>query len=46
MKPECSAIKEKMLSILSVISLFTAKKKNQGEYPLSVPGVVFVCEVC
>ena len=36
MKPEYSAIKEKMFCILSVISLFTAKKKSSREHPLSV----------
>ena len=34
MKAGCSAIKEKMFCILSVISLFTAK--NLSEYPLRV----------
>ena len=36
MKPKCSAIKEKIFCVLSVIDLFTAKYKPQREYPLSV----------
>ena len=40
MKPECSAIKEKMFCILSIISLFTAKykkrQKTRGEHLQSV----------
>ena len=37
MKPECSAIKEKVFCILFVISSFTANwKKKKGEHPLTM----------
>ena len=46
MKPECLVIKEKMFCVLSIISLFTAKKeKKNGKNLTSVQFTYFLSRV-